>query len=148
MIAIQYLTGDFAIDFLSTIPFVDLATGAGMKDKTGVALLSLLKLLKVLRIRKISVMIRNLNASLETKTYYKICQVILQLVIFFHVIGCMLWLIFKNAGVWWPPLDFAFYGFKDAYLLDEDDPDWDYFKDVHKQSWVRKYCVAIYTSAL
>jgi hypothetical protein len=44
----------------------------------------------------------------------------------------MLWLIFQNEEVWWPPLDFAFYGFKDVYLLDENDPDYDFFKDVHK----------------
>jgi len=62
---------------------------------TTVALLSLLKMLKVLRIRKISVLIRNMNSTLENKTYAKIGQVILQLVIFFHVVACLLWLIFK-----------------------------------------------------
>jgi hypothetical protein len=60
----------------------------------------------------------------------------------------MLWLIFKNEEVWWPPLDFMFYGFKDAYLEDPGSDDWDSFKDVHKQSWFRQYLVALYTSAL
>jgi hypothetical protein len=73
LIALYYLS----IDILSTIPFVDLAEAGGMTSTTGIALLSLLKLLKVLRIRKITVMIRNLNTSLETKTYYKIGQCIL-----------------------------------------------------------------------
>jgi hypothetical protein len=77
LIALYYLSSDFTIDILSTIPFVDLAEAGGMTSTTGIALLSLLKLLKVLRIRKITVMIRNLNTSLETKTYYKIGQCIL-----------------------------------------------------------------------
>jgi hypothetical protein len=107
------MTGDFFIDLMSTIPF-DYLFVTENTEKATATVLKLFKVLKVARVRKIPGIIRNMNVDLEFKTYLRIGTTILYLVVYFHLIACLLQLIFQsNDYVWWAPLDFSFYGLRD-----------------------------------
>jgi len=125
-IAKHYLKGDFTLDFCSTFPFDWLLKIIGVKSTLVLVLAKLLKLLKIVRIFRLKAVIRDATLVITVKTYLKIVYVILEIVIVWHFIACLLWLVFSIDKVWWPPTDFSYYGMRDTPA----------FTDIHKRdSW-------------
>ena len=54
------------------------------------------KLLKILRLKKISTLIRGANASVESKGLFQIFYFMVILVIYTHVIACIMWHMLKT----------------------------------------------------
>jgi len=120
------------------VDFSHLLTEVGVKDPIVLNLAKLLKLFKVLRVRKLNIEIRNSTVTLDVKTYLKIFYVVLRILIYWHTVACLLWLVFQQQSVWWPAVDFAFYGLRDDKTFTEI-----YFRDATNQ-----YLVLLYTAAI
>jgi hypothetical protein len=70
--------------------------------------LGILKMLKIIRVSRIGIAISNLNYSKEFKTLLKIANVLFLLVIYVHVLACILFFLFNANMVWVPPTNFMF----------------------------------------
>jgi hypothetical protein len=80
-------------------------------DATSVTALSLLKLLgmiKILRVNRLKKIIANLNQTQETKAGLKVCNMVFILIIYIHVIACLLWKVFSVDKTWIPAVDFIY----------------------------------------
>mmetsp|Transcript_14806 Transcript_14806/g.14395 ORF Transcript_14806/g.14395 Transcript_14806/m.14395 type:complete len:102 (-) Transcript_14806:1479-1784(-) len=97
----HYMKNRFTIDVLSTIPFDNILYGITKKKTTFFSAFSMLKLI---RISRISRMIVRMNSPLETKLWMKLFYLILSLLIYLHVTGCVWWFIALKDEVWVPPL--------------------------------------------
>jgi hypothetical protein len=114
-IAKHYMSGDFFLDFCSTFPFDwFLKTVFFIKQPLVLTFAKLFKLLKIVRIFRLKAVIRNATLAITQKTYLKIINVILEIVIVWHMIACLLWLVFSQEKLWWPPTDWSFYGLRDG----------------------------------
>ena len=108
LIAKKYLTSDFTIDFLSTVPFEPIwvvLLGLGEPGHTTMLVFKVFKLLKVFRLRKVFQMIRNLKSSKETKAGLQIAFYTFLLVIYTHVVACIMWYMMKTGKKWVPAVD-------------------------------------------
>lgn len=104
MIARRYMVdGDFIIDFLSTFPFTHL----GITSHTAMTIFAAFQLLKVLRIRKIYSVISHSNVSTENKALLKIGFFSLLIVLYTHIIACVIWYFFKSEYLYVAPTDFG-----------------------------------------
>ena len=65
------------------------------------------KLLKVLRLRKVSQLIRGANASVEAKASMQVGYFTMVLVIYTHVVACVMWHMLKTHKLWVPAVDFG-----------------------------------------
>ena len=68
---------------------------------------SFCKLLKVLRIRKLYAVIGQAEMTIETKALSKIGFCSFLLVVYTHIIGCIIWFFFKTDNSWIAPTDFG-----------------------------------------
>lgn len=110
MIAKRYLTADFTIDILSTVPFKLICIHVlGMTDihHMYLVLFKVCKLLKVFRLRKVGKMIRDFNTTKEMKAGLQILFMTFLLVIYSHVIACIMWYMMKTDKLWVPAVDFG-----------------------------------------
>ena len=99
----RYLKGDFMIDFLSTFPFRMLKI-SNAYFKTFAAMC---QLLKVLRIRKLYQIIGQANLKVEQKAFCKIGFYSFLIVVYTHIVGCMMWYLMKTDYIWVAPTDFG-----------------------------------------
>lgn len=99
VIALNYIKGDFFIDFFATIPIDLLVEGIVGSEISSLSFFGLLKLGRLLRINRI---IRFLNASRDLKAGAKLINLISFLVIYLHCYACMLWFMVKDDKKWTP----------------------------------------------
>ena len=110
LIALEYISKDFWIDLVSTLPFQaiwELVLGLGEPGHSMMLLFKVFKLLKVFRLRKVFIMIRNLKRPKETKAAAQIAFYTFLLVIYSHVVACILWYMMKTDKRWVPAVDFG-----------------------------------------
>lgn len=101
MIAYNYVfKGTFMIDILSTFP-LDKIFG-NIVSETALIILKILGMLKMQRIRRISKIIGQLNQTQETKAFFKVAQMVALLILYIHVLACILWFTFNTDKKWIP----------------------------------------------
>ena len=110
MIAAHYIKGEFLIDFLSIIPLKEIAQMCGMESNIINKFADMLQLLKALRIMKILRKIQNSNYSSRYKAGAVIMFYLFVVVIYTHVIACLLWWFLRTDNLWVPPLDAGSFG--------------------------------------
>ena len=98
-IAINYIKGNFFIDFFATIP-IDIFAEAIIGYQ--IASLTFFGLLKLGRLLRISKIIQFLNASRDFKAGAKLMKIIFFLVIYLHCFACGLWLSVRDGKEWVP----------------------------------------------
>ena len=101
-IAVNYLAGNFWIDFLSTVP-LDTLAGIFMRKQNAerFKLFAILKLIRVVRLNRI---IRGLPAARQIKATLKIMNLTFFLMLYVHCVGCMWYFMIKQDQLWVPPL--------------------------------------------
>ena len=108
MIAKHYIRGDFLVDFLSTFWFEELFKYViRFQNEQLLFLFKVFKLLKVYRIRKVAKLIRGSTATIETKAILQVIYFTLVIVIYTHVVACLLWWMCKTDEIWTPAVDFG-----------------------------------------
>jgi hypothetical protein len=65
-------------------------------------------MLKLVRIGRISKIISQLNAKQEIKAMLKVINLVFLLVIYIHVMTCVMWFVVELEKEWVPPLDFIY----------------------------------------
>jgi len=112
MVARNYiLNGSFMIDILSTFPLDDIYVGVLGGESTNVEkLMKVFGILKMQRIRRISKIIGNMNQTQETKAFFKVAQMVFFLILYIHVLACLLWttFTFSDEQTWIPEVDFIY----------------------------------------
>lgn len=111
MIASNYIVnGSFTIDILSTFPIDNIYTKLGGSSSNVERLLKVFGILKMQRIRRISKIIANMNQTQETKAFLKVGQMVFFLILYIHVLACLLWttFTFTDDMVWIPAVDFIY----------------------------------------
>lgn len=104
MIAKRYcFSFDFLLDVLSTIPFRYVKT----ENESYNAFASLVQLLKVFRIRKMYSNITKADLTVETKAITKILFFSFLICVYTHIMGCVMWWVFKEDFLWVAPTDFG-----------------------------------------
>ena len=113
LIAKNYMTGGFVIDFISTTPLI-LKPIINAATKTGSNLNEMLELIvtsfrftKLLRVRKVSTVITNLHQPVLLKSQLKRLFVIFLLVLICHIQGCLIFMSVDDQKQWVPPLNFG-----------------------------------------
>ncbi|CDW87072.1 cyclic nucleotide-binding protein [Stylonychia lemnae] len=125
MITQNYLTnGRFVLDVLSSIPFNAVGSSSDI--------LPILGMLKLFRVGRISIVIRNLNMSADTKAFLRVLWLIFFLFMYTHIIGC-LWFYVVNQNDKWVPK-------KDQIFEDQ------FAYEVYSSGLLRQYLVAFYTA--
>ena len=61
----------------------------------------------MLRLRKVSKLIRGANATIEAKAFLQVGYFTLILVIYTHVVACVMWHMLKTHKLWVPAVDFG-----------------------------------------
>jgi len=123
-IAKQYIcNGSFVVDVLSTAPIL---IETGMLPSTSASLVQVLGMLKLVRLSRIGRFIANLDQTTEAKAALRTLYIVFLLVIFIHVVACVLWYMVsvsdkaaypEQGPSWVPPLEFIFVT---TTLFDED----------------------------
>lgn len=103
LIARRYIFGEFYIDLLSTIPFTWIPINSLGYYIFG----SFCKLLKVLRIRKMYASISQANLTVESKALTKIAFYSFLIIVYTHIVACVMWFTFKTDYQWVAPTDFG-----------------------------------------
>ena len=65
-------------------------------------------MIKLQRIRRLAKIISNLNQTQKTKAFLKVLNMVFLLVLYIHVIACLLWKALSSQQTWIPPVDFMF----------------------------------------
>ena len=76
-------------------------------------------MIKILRIRRISKIIGNLNQTQETKALFKVLNMVFILIVYIHIIACLLWKVFSIEKNWIPAVDFIYV---ESRIFDEKTP--------------------------
>lgn len=103
----HYIKADFIVDFLSTFWFYEFFKLIGIENQSLTLVFQVFKLLKVLRLRKVSKLIRGANATIEVKASLQVGYFTMILVIYTHVIACIMWHLLKTGQLWVPAVDFG-----------------------------------------
>ena len=85
-------------------------------------MLTLFKIFKIFRISRFNKVIQKVEMKEDKKAMLKIFKLILQLLLFMHIIGCIWFYIVSATQEWVPPLDFIYVsrdGYKRFYDLEE-----------------------------
>ena len=105
------MANDLPIDVLSTVPFkqfcIHVLRMQEPLDHSLLLIFKVCKLLKVFRLRKVLQMIRNFNSTKEVKAALQILFFTFLLVIYTHVIACIMWYMMKTGKIWVPAVDFG-----------------------------------------
>ena len=83
----------FTIDFLSTVPFDNIAL---IFTDTGSPILQLFSLLKMVRITRLGRIIERMNVRQEMKNALKLFKLIFMIVVYIHVLACLWFVIVSN----------------------------------------------------
>ena len=108
-IAREYLTGRFAIDLVSTLPFSSMASDSVIGGQ-GKKLLDGLGFLKILRLSRLPEFITNLNTDASVKVMLKILTLVIYLMVFCQVWCCLWFLITDGDETWFMNMDFIWVG--------------------------------------
>lgn len=101
-IAFNYLiSGKLFVDMVSSFPYDYLAMKLGSSQTTWKSL-SFLRILRAYRLSKLVVFLR---ARDEVKMIVKFLQLLVYLIMYVHVIGCIFFLLVSDEEVWMPPTD-------------------------------------------
>lgn len=106
------MSGSFAIDLASSVPFAALVP-AGYEQFASV--LNLLGLLKLLRIQRLSIAVSSSNLPQVTKVQLKILMMAFELLVVMHVLGTIWFSLVFNSQRWVQNMDFAYNGQEQAY---------------------------------
>ena len=132
----HYLGGAFLVDLLSTVYFNEIRLYLGNTNLSLKLLCDLLRLLKVLRLGGIEKMIRDSQISVESKGALQVVYVTLVLVIYTHVVACIMWHMLKTKRLWVPAVDFGgVYSAVFTGLEREDRDDVDFFWYQYSSAW-------------
>ena len=101
-IAKEYILGRFIIDFLSTVPFDNIAL---MITQTRSPMLQLFTLLKLFRVTRLSRIIERMNVKQDAKNGLKLFNLIFMIIVYVHCLASLWFVIVKNDQKWFPPLD-------------------------------------------
>ena len=93
-IAITYLKGSFAIDFISSVPLEAFVPASQTSVRS---FLTLFGLLKLLRIKRLSEAVTSSNLPKGTKVQLKILMIGAYLLIVMHVLACVWFAIVINS---------------------------------------------------
>jgi len=94
MIAKYYICkGTFLIDILSTFNLDSLVVS--LENESLTIFMRLFGFLKMQRIRRINKIIGNLNTTQETKAFLKVAKMVFLLILYIHILACILWLVFS-----------------------------------------------------
>ena len=111
MIAVHYIkSGRLFIDLLASIP---------LDSIPGLTFLEFLGLLKLMRIFRVPKLIQKVSLTETAKTSIKVLEVILLLVILYHITACIWFIVVDGTNEWVPPvywIDFVDLG--RAFYLD------------------------------
>jgi hypothetical protein len=100
-IAKEYLTGNFLIDLLSTIPF-DTLLGPFVSGNIS-SQLALFGILKLIRVTRITRIIRDMRVNRQIKGYFKLFKLMFLLCLYLHCIGCGWYYFCLFNRNWVPP---------------------------------------------
>ena len=104
-IAITYLKGSFAIDFISSVPLEAFVPASQTSVRS---FLTLFGLLKLLRIKRLSEAVTSSNLPKGTKVQLKILMIGAYLLIVMHVLACVWFAIVINSQRWVQNMDFMY----------------------------------------
>ena len=105
-IAINYLTSDFLLDFVSTFPFKFVIVHVLGLNFAGLgSLADTTRILKVLRLKKILTAIKDSNLSMQRKSKLTMIFYLCCIVFYTHIIACLLWWNLKTDNIWIPPVE-------------------------------------------
>lgn len=111
-IATNYIVkGTFTSDLISSIQldfFYDRLTSDETRNDVVLTLFKLIGMIKILRVNRLKKIIANLNQTQETKAALKVCNMVFILIIYIHVIACLLWKVFSISETWIPAVDFIY----------------------------------------
>ena len=118
-IAINYIcAGPFLIDIFSTFPLDAIAKPFAPKDANGilttqgntvVRTLKILGFLKMQRLRRIAKIIGQMNMTQESKALLKVIKMVVFLIIYIHLLACVLWTTVNVENHQWiPAVDFIY----------------------------------------
>ena len=80
----------------------------GATDQNLLQFAKVLGFLKIQRLLKIPKLITQFNFTQETKALLKVTQMVFFLIMYIHLIACILWLTFKQNETWVPAVDFIY----------------------------------------
>ena len=108
-IALYYIfEGSFFIDFMSTFPFTEIGTVAGVPTGSLFYLFAdIMSLLKAFRLKKILKKIRDMPITIEDKAMMQVMYYAFLIFVYTHIIGCIMWLSLKGEEQWIPAVDFG-----------------------------------------
>ena len=137
LIAKKYIGSDFTIDIISTMPLKQMWSGiVGSKPDHMVSLIfKVCKLTKVARLRKVGAMIRNLDATKESKGLMQIAFFTFALIIYTHLIACIMWYMFKTHKIWVPAVDFGAVQTRTQLKVSDLDEPWSKTQDRDWDEW-------------
>lgn len=98
-IAFRYLTGEFWLDLISTIPFDLIVEAVAQGSGDNFVALSMVKLSRVLRIQKL---IMYLNSTDEVKNTLNLLKTVLIIVLYLHLGACFWFFIVNRERLWYP----------------------------------------------
>jgi hypothetical protein len=102
-IRMNYLKGQFTVDFLATMPF-DMVAELILGEAGIFKLLGALKLVRILRLARIMTYLRIRE---ETKALLNLAKLLFYLIIYVHCFGCVWWMLVASADenkMMWVPL--------------------------------------------
>jgi len=104
LIARNYLLGKLWIDVLTCVPsdLLDLLYSQKSQDVSNRNLIALIGILKLYRISRLNRIITSLRAKSNVKLGLRICQLILFLIIYIHLVACAWWVIAMYDQRWDP----------------------------------------------
>ena len=89
--------GTFIVDFLSTFPFGDIGTLAGLDPASFFFFFAkIMSLLKVLRLKKILKKIRDMPINVEEKALMQVFFYAFMIFVYTNLIGCLMWLFLRT----------------------------------------------------
>lgn len=92
----------FFIDVVSTVPLDTIGFLITQKETPALQVFSLLKLVRITRITAI---IGRLNTTSQTKNILKLGQLVLTVLVYLHLSGCLWFLLVAKDQNWVPPLN-------------------------------------------
>ena len=110
MIGINYIVnGSFTVDLISTISIDKWYNNfSETPNESILTLLKIIGMIKLQRIRRLAKIISNLNQTQETKALFKVLNMVFILILYIHVIACLLWKVFSIEETWIPAVDFIY----------------------------------------
>jgi len=105
VIARNYLKGSFWVDFIASVP-LDNFWVLYNDTNTFIEVMSLTDMLKLIRILRLARIIRFTRAKDDIKAVMNLMQLMLYLIMWVHLTGCLWYIIIKQDNEWLPVPDY------------------------------------------